>query len=98
MLFSVTDEDNIVQQANDVEFGLAASSAADPTRVFHVAGALGHGMATVEHGLISTAEAPFDGAGSSTLGCEGPRHGVDGSSELEHVCFGGNRGADRRTP
>ncbi len=89
-LFRFTDEADVVEQANDTEFGLASYFyAKDLARVFRVAEALEYGMVGVNTGLISTAEAPFGGVKLSGLGREGSRHGIDDFTELKYVCLGG---------
>ena len=87
-LFRFTDEDDVIRQANDTEFGLASYFyARDLSRVFRVAEALEYGMVGVNTGLISTAEAPFGGLKSSGLGREGSRYGMEEFLELKYVCL-----------
>ncbi|ATU94947.1 NAD-dependent succinate-semialdehyde dehydrogenase [Phyllobacterium zundukense] len=89
-LFRFVNEDDVIRQANDTEFGLAAYFyAADLARVFRIAEALEYGMVGVNTGLISTAEAPFGGVKSSGLGREGSKYGIDDFSEIKYVCLGG---------
>ncbi|MFK3781297.1 NADP-dependent succinate-semialdehyde dehydrogenase [Agrobacterium sp. NPDC089420] len=87
-LFRFTDEDDVIRQANDTEFGLASYFyARDLARVFRVAEALEYGMIGVNTGLISTAEAPFGGVKSSGLGREGSKYGMEEFLELKYVCM-----------
>ncbi|PSH65746.1 succinate-semialdehyde dehydrogenase (NADP(+)) [Phyllobacterium brassicacearum] len=89
-LFRFADEDDVVRQANDTEFGLAAYFySADLARVFRIAEALEYGMVGVNTGLVSTAEAPFGGVKSSGLGREGSKYGIDDFLEIKYVCLGG---------
>ncbi|MGG7580900.1 NAD-dependent succinate-semialdehyde dehydrogenase [Rhizobium sp. Nf11,1] len=89
-LFRFRDEEDVIAQANDTEFGLASYFyARDLSRVFRVAEALEYGMVGVNTGLVSTAEAPFGGVKMSGLGREGSRHGLDEYTELKYVCLGG---------
>ncbi len=89
-LFRFTDEADVVEQANDTEFGLASYFyAKDLARVFRVAEALEYGMVGVNTGLISTAEAPFGGVKLSGLGREGSRYGIEEFTEIKYVCLGG---------
>ncbi|MBB4568891.1 NAD-dependent succinate-semialdehyde dehydrogenase [Rhizobium leucaenae] len=89
-LFRFRDESDVIEQANDTEFGLASYFyARELSRVFRVAEALEYGMVGVNTGLISTAEAPFGGVKMSGLGREGSRHGIDEYTELKYVCLGG---------
>ncbi|SIQ84166.1 succinate-semialdehyde dehydrogenase / glutarate-semialdehyde dehydrogenase [Rhizobium sp. RU20A] len=89
-LFRFKDEADVVEQANDTEFGLASYFyAKDLARVFRVAEALEYGMVGVNTGLISTAEAPFGGVKLSGLGREGSRYGLEEFTEIKYVCLGG---------
>lgn len=89
-LFRFTVEADVVEQANDNEFGLASYFyAKDMARVFRVAEALEYGMVGVNTGLISTAEAPFGGVKLSGLGREGSRYGIEEFTEIKYVCLGG---------
>ncbi|PDT29281.1 succinate-semialdehyde dehydrogenase (NADP(+)) [Rhizobium sp. L9] len=89
-LFRFRDEEDVIEQANDTEFGLASYFyARDLSRVFRVAEALEYGMVGVNTGLVSTAEAPFGGVKMSGLGREGSKHGLDEYTELKYVCLGG---------
>jgi succinate-semialdehyde dehydrogenase/glutarate-semialdehyde dehydrogenase len=89
-LFRFCDENDVIEQANDTDSGLASYFyARDLSRVFRVAEALEYGMVGVNTGLISTAEAPFGGVKMSGLGREGSRHGLDEYTETKYVCLGG---------
>lgn len=86
-LFRFADEDDVIDQANDTEFGLASYFyAQNLARVFRVAEALEYGMVGVNTGLISTAEAPFGGVKLSGLGREGSRYGIEEFIEIKYVC------------
>ncbi|PDS59994.1 succinate-semialdehyde dehydrogenase I [Rhizobium anhuiense] len=89
-LFRFKDEEDVIEQANDTEFGLASYFyAKDLARVFRVAEALEYGMVGVNTGLISTAEAPFGGVKLSGLGREGSKFGIEEFTEIKYVCLGG---------
>lgn len=89
-LFRFKDEADVVELANDTEFGLASYFyAKDLARVFRVAEALEYGMVGVNTGLISTAEAPFGGVKRSGVGREGSRYGIEEFMEVKYVCLGG---------
>ncbi len=89
-LFRFTDEADVIRQANDTEYGLAAYFyARDLGRVFRVAEALEYGMVGINTGLISTEVAPFGGMKSSGLGREGSRYGIDEYLEIKYLCLGG---------
>ncbi|MCV9961921.1 NADP-dependent succinate-semialdehyde dehydrogenase [Pararhizobium sp. BT-229] len=89
-LFRFEDEADVIELANDTEFGLASYFyAKELARVFRVAEALEYGMVGVNTGLISTAEAPFGGVKLSGLGREGSRYGIEEFTEIKYVCLGG---------
>ena len=89
-LFRFRDEEDVIRQANDTQFGLASYFyAQDVSRVWRVAEALDYGMVGVNTGLVSTPEAPFGGVKQSGLGREGSRHGIEEFTELKYVCLGG---------
>ncbi|VTN07100.1 Succinate-semialdehyde dehydrogenase [NADP(+)] GabD [Raoultella ornithinolytica] len=59
-LFRFTDEADVIRQANDTEFGLAAYFyARDLSRVFRVGEALEYGIVGINTGLISNEVAPL---------------------------------------
>ncbi|MBD8665675.1 NAD-dependent succinate-semialdehyde dehydrogenase [Rhizobium sp. CFBP 8752] len=89
-LFRFDTVEDVIQQANDTEFGLAAYFfASDLKKVWRVAEALEYGMVGVNTGLISTETAPFGGIKQSGIGREGSRHGADDYLEMKYVCLGG---------
>ena len=89
-LFRFSDEADVVRQANDTEFGLAAYFyARDLSRVFRVAEALEYGMVGINTGLISNEVAPFGGMKSSGLGREGSKYGIEEYVEIKYLCLGG---------
>ena len=88
-VFRFESEDEVIQQANATEFGLASYFySRDIGRVFRVSEALEYGIVGVNTGIISTEQAPFGGVKQSGLGREGSRHGLDEYLELKYVCLG----------
>ncbi|QUM73771.1 NAD-dependent succinate-semialdehyde dehydrogenase [Sphingopyxis granuli] len=88
-VFRFEDEADVVAQANDTRFGLAAYFyARDLARVWRVAEALEYGIVGVNTGLISTEVAPFGGIKESGVGREGSRYGIDDYLEIKYVCMG----------
>lgn len=82
-------EGDVIDMANDSEFGLAAYFYSnDLSLVWRMAEALESGMIGVNTGLISTEVAPFGGIKQSGLGREGSRHGIEDFLELKYVCLG----------
>ena len=88
-LFRFDTVEDVIEQANDTEFGLAAYFfAGDLKKVWKVAEALEYGMVGVNTGLISSEAAPFGGIKQSGIGREGSAHGADDYLELKYVCMG----------
>ncbi|MBY5559994.1 NAD-dependent succinate-semialdehyde dehydrogenase [Rhizobium leguminosarum] len=89
-LFRFDTVEDVIQQANDTEFGLAAYFyAGDLKKVWRVAEALEYGMIGINTGLMSSETAPFGGIKQSGLGREGSRHGADDYLEMKYLCIGG---------
>ena len=89
-LLAFGTEDEVIQLANDTEFGLAAYFySRDIGRIMRVAEGLESGMVGVNTGLISTAEAPFGGVKQSGLGREGSRYGLEEFLEIKYICLAG---------
>jgi succinate-semialdehyde dehydrogenase/glutarate-semialdehyde dehydrogenase len=85
-----SDENHVVELANNTEYGLASYFySRDIGRIFRVAEALEYGMVGVNTGLISNEVAPFGGVKQSGLGREGSVYGMDDFLELKYVCLGG---------
>jgi len=88
-LFRFETVDDVIAQANDTEFGLAAYFfAGDLKKVWRVAEALEYGMVGINTGLMSAETAPFGGIKQSGLGREGSRHGADDYLEMKYLCIG----------
>ena len=86
-LFRFTDEDEVIEMANDTIFGLASYFyARDLSRATKVAEALEYGIVGVNTGIISTEVAPFGGVKQSGLGREGSRHGIEEFLEMKYIC------------
>jgi succinate-semialdehyde dehydrogenase/glutarate-semialdehyde dehydrogenase len=83
-------EQDVIDQANATEYGLAAYFyARDLGRVFRVAEGLEYGMVGVNTGAISTEVAPFGGVKESGIGREGSHHGMDEFVELKYMLLAG---------
>ncbi|WP_434774973.1 NADP-dependent succinate-semialdehyde dehydrogenase [Pseudomonas oryzihabitans] len=88
-LFRFKDEAEVIELANDTEFGLASYFyARDLSRVFRVAEALEYGMVGINTGLISNEVAPFGGVKASGLGREGSKYGIEEYLEIKYLCLG----------
>lgn len=89
-LFRFTDENDVITQANDTEYGLAAYFyARDLGRVFRVGEALEYGIVGVNTGIISAETAPFGGIKASGIGREGSKYGIEDYLEIKYLCLGG---------
>ncbi|KKL45658.1 hypothetical protein LCGC14_2353410, partial [marine sediment metagenome] len=87
-LFSFESEEQVITQANNTEFGLAAYLFANNINVVtRVSEALEYGMVGINTGLISTAVAPFGGVKASGMGREGSHFGIDEYTELKYRCY-----------
>jgi succinate-semialdehyde dehydrogenase/glutarate-semialdehyde dehydrogenase len=87
-LFRFETESDVIDMANDTEFGLASYFyAKDLSRVFRVAEALEYGMVGINTGLISTEVAPFGGIKQSGQGREGSKYGIEDYVEVKYLCL-----------
>lgn len=84
------NEADVIAQANNTEFGLAAYFySRDIGRIFRTAEALEYGIIGVNAGIISSEVGPFGGVKQSGLGREGSVYGIDEFLEMKYVCLGG---------
>ena len=89
-LFRFTEEAEVIRQANDTEFGLAAYFySRDLARTWRVSEALEYGIVGINTGIISNEVAPFGGVKQSGIGREGSSHGIDEYLEMKYLCMGG---------
>lgn len=87
-LFKFETDDEVIERANDTEFGLACYFYSnDLSRVWKVTESLEYGIVGVNTGLISSTEGPFGGVKQSGLGREGSKYGIDDFLELKYVCM-----------
>ena len=77
-LITFCNEQEVIEQANDVEYGLASYFYTNNIhRIYRVAPQLDFGMIGVNDTLISNAVAPFGGIKESGYGKEGSKYGLD---------------------
>lgn len=89
-LFKFTDEEDVIEQANDTIYGLASYFyAKDMARVWRTAEALEYGMVAVNTPILSTEVAPFGGIKQSGIGREGSRYGIDEFMEMKYILLSG---------
>jgi succinate-semialdehyde dehydrogenase / glutarate-semialdehyde dehydrogenase len=89
-IFKFETVDEVIQLANDTEFGLSAYFYAnDLKQAWKVIEALEYGMVGVNTGMLSTEVAPFGGVKQSGCGREGSKYGLDDFLSMKYVCLGG---------
>ena len=86
-LFKFDSEDEVLAQANDTIFGLAAYFfTRDYARIWRVSEGLEYGIVGINTGLISNEVGPFGGVKQSGLGREGSKYGIDEYLEHKYLC------------
>lgn len=89
-LFPFETEDEVVQMANDTQYGLAAYAYTQNLgRAWRLSRALDYGMVGINAGVVSHVRAPFGGIKSSGMGREGSHLGLDDYLQVKHTLFGG---------
>jgi succinate-semialdehyde dehydrogenase/glutarate-semialdehyde dehydrogenase len=84
------NEDDVIEAANDTDFGLAAYVYTNNmVRVFRMNDRLQYGMIGINEGLITTVETPFGGIKESGLGKEGGSQGLSDYLDTKYICIGG---------
>ena len=87
-LFKFSNEEEVIELANNTEFGLAAYFfTKDLGRTWRVSEALEYGMVGINNGHVSTCEAPFGGIKESGMGREGSKYGIDDYTETKYLCM-----------
>ncbi|GJG95130.1 NAD-dependent succinate-semialdehyde dehydrogenase [Cupriavidus pauculus] len=88
-VFRFTDEQEVIRDANDTPFGLAAYFYSnDVRRIWRVAQALETGIVGINEGALASEAAPFGGVKESGYGREGSRHGLDDYMHTKYLCQG----------
>lgn len=85
-LIKFTDEDEVIQKANDIEYGLVAYFYTnDASRVHRVAEKLEYGMVGINDAAPFAAQAPFGGIKESGSGREGGRQGIEDYIDIKTI-------------
>jgi succinate-semialdehyde dehydrogenase/glutarate-semialdehyde dehydrogenase len=88
-LFRFSSEAEVIAQANDTPFGLAAYFyTRDMKRLWRVADALEVGIVGINEGVFSSEAAPFGGVKESGYGREGSQYGLDDYMIMKYLCQG----------
>ena len=84
-----TDEDELIQKANDSDYGLAAYIFTENTNTaIRVSEKLEYGIIGINDVYPATPEAPFGGIKQSGLGKEGGHHGMEEFFERKYLSIG----------
>jgi succinate-semialdehyde dehydrogenase/glutarate-semialdehyde dehydrogenase len=88
-LIRFRDEAEVLQQANDTPYGLAAYFySRDITRIWRVADRLEAGVIGINEGAFASEAAPFGGIKESGYGREGSRYGLEEYMHKKYLCHG----------
>jgi len=80
-------EEEVLQKANDTEYGLVAYlHTQDPRRIYRASRALQFGMVAINRTKVTGAPIPFGGMKQSGLEREGSRLGMEAFTEVKYVC------------
>ena len=89
-VYKFKTEDEVLQLANDTNYGLAAYFyGRDYAQIWRVAEALEYGMVGINETAISSTVAPFGGIKESGFGREGSKYGMDDFVNIKYMCWGG---------
>jgi succinate-semialdehyde dehydrogenase/glutarate-semialdehyde dehydrogenase len=88
-LFRFDSDADVLREANDTPFGLAAYFySSDVRRIWRVAGRLESGVIGINEGAVASEAAPFGGVKESGYGREGSRYGLDDYQHIKYLCQG----------
>ncbi|MFW2172099.1 NAD-dependent succinate-semialdehyde dehydrogenase [Acinetobacter guillouiae] len=88
-LIRFSDEADVVAQANDTIFGLAAYVYSESiSRIWRVAEQLEYGMVGMNSTTISNEVVPFGGVKQSGVGREGSKYGLEEFMTIKYMCLG----------
>jgi succinate-semialdehyde dehydrogenase/glutarate-semialdehyde dehydrogenase len=88
-LIRFRDEEDVVYQANDTPYGLAAYFySRDIARIWRLADRLETGIVGINEGAVASEAAPFGGIKESGYGREGSRYGLDEYLHTKYLCHG----------
>ncbi|KAG2177052.1 hypothetical protein INT43_007708 [Umbelopsis isabellina] len=89
-LFEFETEDEVLELANDTQFGLAGYFfSRDIGRIWRVAEKLEVGIVGANSGIVSNCYAPFGGVKESGMGREGSMYGLADYQNIKYINMGG---------
>ncbi|MGK0722435.1 NAD-dependent succinate-semialdehyde dehydrogenase [Leucobacter sp. W1478] len=89
-IFEFDTEEEVIEQANNSPFGLAAYFfTRDVNRIVRVSEALEYGTVGANDGMISAVQAPFGGVKESGIGREGGHWGLDEYMDIKYISLAG---------
>ena len=89
-IYPFDTEEEVIQLANDTEYGLAAYLYSnDLARIWRVSEAIEYGMVGVNETGIGAETIPFGGIKESGQGREGSKYGLEDYLETKYICLGG---------
>ena len=88
-LISFEDDEDVIRQANNTIYGLAAYIYTENiSRIFRVAEQLEYGMVGMNSTAISNEVVPFGGIKQSGFGREGSKYGLEEFMTIKYLCLG----------
>jgi len=89
-VYKFKTEEEVIELANDTEYGLAAYFySRDYARIWRVGEQLEYGMVGINSPSVSSTLAPFGGVKESGMGREGSKYGMDEYLELKSMLWAG---------
>ena len=88
-LFRFQSEQDVIERANSIEYGLAAYYYTEnAARIWRVADRLEAGIIGINEGVVAHVSAPVGGTKDSGYGREGSVHGLDDFLQMKYLCQG----------
>ncbi|WP_169392034.1 MULTISPECIES: NAD-dependent succinate-semialdehyde dehydrogenase [Psychrobacter] len=88
-IISFKNDDEVIEQANDTIYGLAAYVYTENiSRVFTISEQLEYGMIGMNSTAISNEVVPFGGVKQSGIGREGSKYGLEEFLTIKYLCLG----------
>jgi len=89
-IFTFSDEKDVINKANDTEYGLACYFySRDIGKIWRVSEKLDYGIVAINTGALSSETIPFGGVKQSGTGREGSKYGTDDYTIIKHINIAG---------